>query len=97
MESSYSKIQKLDQAIKNQSKTLRELRKKKKEEEVKLYNLMKKSHTQAIHGIPIEKLEPKTPKPRTKPGEKKRKALKILQEQGIKNPEKVFDALNGKA
>ena len=69
-------------------------RARKKELQYKLYDYMKKNKVEEIEGYSIDKIKPRTPKPKEKkkPKTQQRKdAIALFRQVGILNPESLYD------
>lgn len=86
-------ISDIETAIKRLNKQTSELRKKKKEAEVRLHSWMVKNGIEEYSNIKIKKVTPK-PKAKRKPAKKKKEdTIRLFTEIGINDPEEMYEAL----
>lgn len=81
----------LEVSIKNYNTKLKELRSKKKEFEVKIYERMKKKHIDTYSGINIKKVTPKAKTQRKKAAEKKQDAIELFSRIGVSDPLTLYE------
>lgn len=87
------RIEDRNREIKLLTRKTTELKKKKKEDQLRLVEWMKKKGLTEYNGHTITSLEPKKRTPRKKIDEKRREGISILSNVGAPNPELLWEQI----